>query len=289
MPIETLKNYNFQKNGFKCLPLSSHQDINKIEIDFYNRILLQAYKLRIIKNANFIEFPNKINLNLLIKLVIAINKKNKRSLDFVSSELRESPSIYNFVNENFVDNFSKVLNCPKSLLKIHFDGILINLPSNKSRLYKFHSEKHYYPFRKNFVNFWMPMFFDKNIKNGTMVVKDKSHVKNYSFNEYSGFDKKEKFDPNQKHFFHQFEVPRNEVKEFKNFYMKIKKNIGVIFHSNLVHASTINQTKKPSFALVARVYDYRKDMTLSDVTGIKPYSKNSADSGFPDLRAFTKK
>ena len=71
--------------------------------------------------------------------------------------------------------------------------------------------------------------------------------------------------------------------------MKIKKNIGVIFHSNLVHASTINQTKKPSFALIARVYDYRKDMTLSDVTGIKPYSKNSADSGFPDLRAFTKK
>ena len=54
------------------------------------------------------------------------------------------------------------------------------------------------------------------------------------------------------------------------------------FNGNLPHASTINKSNHPSYALIGRVYDYRKDLTLSDKTGIKLYEGGKA--GFPGLR-----
>ena len=84
MLTKELGKYTIKKDGFRFLSLLSDEDINKLEIDFYNRILLQAYKLRIIDNANFIEYPHKINLNLLVRLVLSINKKKgtKNNINF---------------------------------------------------------------------------------------------------------------------------------------------------------------------------------------------------------------
>ena len=86
----------------------------------------------------------------------------------------------------------------------------MNIPANQQRLYKFHSEQHYYPYRKNFCNLWMLVLRDKTKENGAMIFKHKGHKRTYSFNEYSGFNKIETTQQ-LKNFFRQFEIPENEL------------------------------------------------------------------------------
>ena len=75
-------------------------------------------------------------------------------------------------------------------LLIDGPGIFINRPKTKRLLYKWHSESHYYPKRRNFLNIWFPIFTNKNEKNGTMCIKEKSHPLNdLPINEYQGYDK----------------------------------------------------------------------------------------------------
>ena len=54
------------------------------------------------------------------------------------------------------------------------------------------------------------------------------------------------------------------------------------FKGNLPHSSVMNKSKTPSYALIARVYDYRADVTLSDKTSIKSYL--GSDGGYPGLK-----
>ena len=43
-------------------------------------------------------------------------------------------------------------------------GIFVNRPKTKRLLYKWHSESHYYPKRRNFLNIWLPIFYNKMLK-----------------------------------------------------------------------------------------------------------------------------
>lgn len=282
--IKTVKNPNYQIDGFTTIDSFKEKDINKVIIDFYNHLKLQAFKLGLIKTFNANKYDDIIKSSEIDKLIKKVNAANKKSIDYVVQTLRECPSIFNLVNKNFLSNSSKILRCPESILKIHFDGILINIPSNKSRLYRFHSESHYYPKRKNFFNLWMPIIRDKTNDNGVMEIKHKGHKKNYSFNEFSGFDKVVGFDLNENDFKHQLEIPEDELNDSTSLLANLKKNECLIFHQNLPHRSTINKSNQVSYALIARVYDFRKDTTLSDKNGVKPYTLNASNSGYPNLK-----
>lgn len=280
--IKKILNPKYKTDGFEIHNLFSKNELNNTCIDLYNRMKLQAYKIGLTEDKVFNEYNSKFDINKLDKLIVSLHKKNKRSVDFAVQELRECPGFYSLVNQNFLKISSKLLECPSSLLKIHFDGILINIPSNKQRLYRFHSEAHYYPYRKNFLNFWMPVIHNKTAKNGTMLIKHKGHKKNYSFNEYNGFDKIEGDEANEENFFYQLELPESEISKFETLIVDLKVGEGLFFNGNLPHTSTINKSNRPSYALIGRVYDYRKDLTLSDKTGIKLYEGGKA--GFPGLR-----
>ena len=128
--INNLDNLEFQKDGLEIHDLFSEDQINNLAVDFYNRILLQAYKIGVTKNFNFKNYDENIIPDEIDNLVREINEKNKRSLDFAVQELRECPSFYNLISKKFLEISSNLLNCPDSLLKIHIDGILVNIPSN---------------------------------------------------------------------------------------------------------------------------------------------------------------
>ena len=160
--INKIKKNIFNQHGFQVYDIFDKKQIINIEIEFYNQILLQAFKLGIIKTFTPNPYDKKIDPNSIHNLVKKVNKKNKKSIDFAIQSLRETPGFYRLVNNKVLEIISKLLNCPETILKIHFDGILVNIPGNKKRLYKFHSESHYYPYRKNFVNLWMPIIVDKN-------------------------------------------------------------------------------------------------------------------------------
>ena len=253
---------------------------------FYTTLLdITFFHLRKIKE-------NKKSITKIYNSSLSIGDKLSKILELNESDDKEAlyqlQKLYSSSNElrNIIgtkilmNEFRKLLELSKNHpLLIDGPGIFINRPKTKRLLYKWHSESHYYPKRRNFLNIWFPIFFNKNEKNGTMFIKEKSHLLNdLPFNEYQGYDKSSE---NKKNHFIQYEVPENFVKHLKTF--KSNLNVGdlLVFHRKSVHTSTPNFSKKYSFAVVFRVWDISKDLTISGNLGVSPY--RDVGNGRPNL------
>jgi len=259
------------------------EDVDAFVTTFYHRLLVQAFKLRLVNAVEIDE--NTPTPQAIDDLVTRINSTSKAALDFIVQSLRETPAANELMcNPEFLRISSEALGCPASLLKIHMDGILINLPKNETRLYKFHSEEHYYPQRRNFYNFWMPVIRDKAENNGAMIVKLGGHKKPHQFVEYTGFNAKESNEVSEADFFHQLQIPEDDIAEFEDYMCDLPANTAAFFHQNLPHTSTVNLSGDVTYTLIMRGYDYRYDPTLSDTTGVKTYTSAAARGGYPNLR-----
>ena len=253
---------------------------------FYNTLLnITFYHLRKIKeNKNSITKIYNSSLPLgdkLSKILELYEKNDKEALYQLQKLYSSSIELRNIIGTKFlIKEFKKLLELKENQpLLIDGPGIFINRPKTKRLLYKWHSESHYYPKRRNFLNIWFPIFFNKSEKNGTMFIKEKSHLLNdLPFNEYQGFDKSSE---NKKNHFIQYEVPENFVKNLKTF--KSNLNVGdlLVFHRKSIHTSTPNLSKKYSFAIVFRVWDISKDLTMSGDLAVSPY--RDVGNGRPNL------
>ena len=282
--IRDIENPTLKNDGFEIHKCENQQLITYLVIEFYNRLLLQAYKLGIVAVFKYREYGDVITPKELDDLVQAVNQVNKSSVDFAVQELRECPSFFRFTGEEVLLHASRILCCPIELLKAHIDGILVNLPSTSQRLYKFHAENHYYPYRKSFVNIWIPLVRPKSATNGTMIVKHRGHHRNYDFVEYSGYDKVEGESTSEDEFLYQFEIPESQMDGLSDILVDLDVGEALFFSYNLPHKSTMNTADSPSYALVIRVYDYRGDLTLSDRTNVRPLTAEAARGGFPGMR-----
>ena len=253
---------------------------------FYTTLLdITFFHLRKIKE-------NKKSITKIYNSSLSIGDKLSKILELNESDDKEAlyqlQKLYSSSNElrNIIgtkilmNEFRKLLELNKNHpLLIDGPGIFINRPKTKRLLYKWHSESHYYPKRRNFLNIWFPIFFDKNEKNGTIFIKEKSHLLNdLPFNEYQGYDKSSEY---KKNHFTQYEVPENFVKHLKTF--KSNLNVGdlLVFHRKSIHTSTPNLSKKYSFAVVFRVWDFSKDLTISGNVCVSPY--RDVGNGRPNL------
>ena len=273
----------FNKTGISILK----NVLKKKELDlFYNTLLnITFYHLRKIKeNKNSITKIYNSSLPLgdkLSKILELYEKNDKDALHQLQKLYSSSMELRNIIGTKFlIKEFKKLLELKENQpLLIDGPGIFINRPKTKRLLYKWHSESHYYPKRRNFLNIWFPIFFNKSEKNGTMFIKEKSHLLNdLPFNEYQGFDKSSE---NKKNHFIQYEVPENFVKNLKTF--KSNLNVGdlLVFHRKSIHTSTPNLSKKYSFAIVFRVWDISKDLTMSGDLAVSPY--RDVANGRPNL------
>lgn len=185
------------------------------------------------------------------------------------------------VNEKFNKIFRNLLKVNNNVpLFIDGPGIFINRPETKRLLYKWHSESHYYPKRRNFLNVWIPIFYSKNEKNGTMLIKKKSHKLNdLPFNEYVGYDKSTE---KAKNHYTQLEIPENFIKNLKTYSANLDLGSVLIFHRKAVHTSTMNLSKKYSFAAIFRVWDMSNDLTMSGDISATPYGNDK--SGKPNIK-----
>ena len=261
--------------------------LKKKELDlFYNTLLnITFYHLRKIKeNKNSITKIYNSSLPLgdkLSKILELYEKNDKEALYQLQKLYTSSIELRNIIGTKFlIKEFKRLLELKENQpLLIDGPGIFINRPKTKRLLYNWHSESHYYPKRRNFLNIWFPIFFNKSEKNGTMFIKEKSHLLNdLPFNEYQGFDKSSE---NKKNHFIQYEVPENFVKNLKTF--KSNLNVGdlLAFHRKSIHTSTPNLSKKYSFAIVFRVWDISKDLTMSGDLAVSPY--RDVGNGRPNL------
>ena len=250
---------------------------NLLDITFFHLRKIKENKKSITKIYN-----SSLSIGDKLSKILELNESNDKEAIYQLQKLYSSSNeLRNIISTKILmDEFRKLLKLNKNHpLLIDGPGIFINRPKTKRLLYKWHSESHYYPKRRNFLNIWFPIFFNKNEKNGTMFIKKKSHLLNeLPFNEYQGYDKSSE---NKKNNLTQYEVPENFVKHLKTF--KSNLNVGdlLVFHRKSIHTSTPNLSKKYSFAVVFRVWDISKDLTISGNLGVTPY--RDVGNGRPNL------
>lgn len=187
---------------------------------------------------------------------------HKEALYQVQKLLPKSAFIHDFFGLQFRDVCADLLGCKRNDLLIDGPGLLINRPNTTRLLYKWHSEAHYYPKRRRFLNIWFPVFGDKTRDNGVMSVKLGSHKKDWPFAEYQ----------EGQNAFRQFEVPENFVSEYPEHFCESKRGDLIIFDRNLIHRSNPNTSDKYSFACVVRAWTPEDDLTLSGDFDVAPYS-----------------
>lgn len=212
------------------------------------------------------------NKDRFVSIYEAMEAKDKDALYQVQKLLVSSPSVKKIFNKKFLLQCAKFLNISDvDLLLLDGPGIFINRPNTQRLLYKFHSEKHFYPKRRNFLNIWFPLFGDKTKDNGTMSLKVKSHTKDFPFTEYSGYNKSTE---NKSNFYRQYEIPSNLLETYDEHICEVKRGGVILFNSNLVHKSNSNLSKSYSFAGVARIWEHSNDLTLSGDLKATPYGND---------------
>jgi hypothetical protein len=159
-------------------------------------------------------------------------------------------------------------------------GLFVNRPREQRLLYKWHSEAHYYPKRRNFINVWLPIFGPRSSSNGAMSLLPGSHTKNWDFAEYQGYNHDTL---GKQHHFVQYEIPESELKGFldNEVVVDVAPGDAVFFHRNLVHRSNLNTSGEYAFAIVARVWTPAEDLTLAGNMAVTPYGGDNG--GRPGL------
>jgi len=215
----------------------------------------------------------------LSKINEILEPRDKEALYQVQKMLPSSLGLKSlFWDESFQSVCRSLLGSEEATCLLDGPALFVNRPRTERLLYKWHSEAHYYPKRRRFLNIWFPLFDSKSEHNGAMSVKLGSHhLHDVPFAEYRGYNKDSQDKAN---YFIQYEVPENFVAGLPEFYTEASPGDLVIFHRKLIHRSNPNFSDEYSFAGVARVWDPSQDLTLAGNLAVTPYG---GDIGRPDL------
>ena len=155
-------------------------------------------------------------------------------------------------------------------LLVEGPGLFVSRPETERLLYKWHSEAHYYPKRRRFVNVWFPIFTARDTSNGSMSVLPRSHRREWQFSEYQGYDADTL---GKKHHFVQYEIPEVELQEYlrEEQVFGLGRGDALLFDRNLVHRSNMNHSSEYAYAMVARVWTPVHDLTLAGNMAVTPF------------------
>lgn len=196
---------------------------------------------------------------------------DKEALYQVQKFLTSSPAARALFNARFLALTGELLGTAPNCLLVDGPALFVNRPNTQRLLYKWHSEAHYYPKRRRFLNVWLPLFDRKTRHNGTMSFKQCSHKVDFPFAEYQGYNKDSH---NKANHFIQYEIPPNLLGGYSEHWCETNPGDLVVFHRSLVHTSNQNLSDDYSVAVVARVWDPSDDLTLSGSMAATPYGGN---------------
>lgn len=215
----------------------------------------------------------------LAAIIETLEERDKEALYQVQKMLPSCQRLRSLFTPGFMLQASDLIGSIPATTLVDGPAIFVNRPRTERLLYKIHSEAHYYPKRRRFLNVWFPLFDKKTKANGAMSIWPGSHKVDWPFAEYTGYNKDTE---GKRNHFVQFEVPRNMVEDrFNEHVCETEPGDVVLFDRNLLHTSNPNTTDRYSFAVVARVWDPSDDLTLSGNLAVTPYSGN--DVGRADL------
>ena len=228
------------------------------------------------QTANKISIKTKISDDLkeLDYYVKKLEHKDRQANTEALKLISKSSAMMNYSNnDELLKVVSSLLNIKKNnLLLESFGAFVPNIPSNTTRLYTWHSESHWLPYRKNFVNCWAPLFRKKKKYSGTMLLKPFSHKERHLFYEYQGYENKLQSDS-----YTQYEII--EEKKFEEVHINADDGDVVFFNQNLLHKSELNLSSDIGYLYVNRFFNIEKDLTISSNLNLRPYSSESAKIG----------
>ena len=242
--------------------------LEKLVTSFY---ITQAQKIGDYRDLteSLIIDDSKSDYERLSAIHEAMERDDKEALYQVQMFLPSSQSVRKIFNSELLDLCASTMKISDTdSLLIDGPGLFVNRPNTERLLYKWHSEAHYYPKRRTFLNIWFPIFHDKSKTNGTMSFKVGSHKTDFPFAEYIGFNKDTE---NKANHFKQYDIPANLVSGYTEHFCEIKRGGLVLFDRRLVHRSNDNTSENYSFAIVARIWDPSNDLTLSGSISTTPY------------------
>lgn len=263
----------FATSGFTTLSQFISSDVlDEIEACIVDLYLLQALKIGEYRlAAQEVNRSSASSFSKFETLYEMMEKDDKEALYQVQKFLPSSQVCRNLFDERFMEIMCGLLGSNRHTVLVDGPALFVNRPNTERLLYKWHSEAHYYPKRRRFVNVWMPLFTDKTSYSGTMSFKSASHLQHFPFSDYQGFNRDSEKRAN---YFVQYEIPNNFLEGFHEHSCDTQRGDLVIFDRNLVHRSNQNLSDRYSVAMVARVWDPSDDLTLSGNIAVTPYGGN---------------
>lgn len=250
----------------------SNEILDEFEGVVVDLFLLQAKKIGEYRDkAIEIEESKLSNFEKFSSIYEMMEQDDKEALYQVQKYLTSSFGARAIFGEQFNELTTSLLRSQKNSILVDGPALFVNRPNTERLLYKWHSEAHYYPKRRRFLNIWLPLFDSKSRANGTMSFKKKSHLQDFPFSDYQGYNKNSQ---DRSNYFIQYEIPPNFLCDYEEHWCEVDRGDLVIFHKNLVHTSNQNTSDKYSIAVVARVWDPSDDLTLSGSIAATPYGGN---------------
>ena len=197
-----------------------------------------------------------------------LDKDDKEALYQVQKQFPQSRAIHGLFDGPCVHRLAEALDCTPNQVLIEGPGLFVSRPNDTRLKYKWHSEAHYYPKRRRFLNIWLPVFTDRTLADGAMTILPGSHTEHWDFAEYTGFNKDSE---NKKNHFVQYEIPEKWLAGYERYNCDSKRGDVILFDRNLVHRSNVNTTDKYSFSIVARAWTPIDDLTISGSMAATPY------------------
>jgi ectoine hydroxylase-related dioxygenase (phytanoyl-CoA dioxygenase family) len=248
------------------------EELKNFESVVVDLFLLQAKKIGEYRNkAIDLENSNQSNFEKFSAIYEMMELDDKEALYQVQKYLTSSSAARALFNERFNHLTTSLLGSNRNCALTDGPALFINRPNTERLLYKWHSEAHYYPKRRRLLNIWLPLFDNKSKSNGTMSFKERSHLRDFPFSDYQGYNRDTQ---NKSNYFVQYEIPSNLLGGYKEHWCEVAPRDLIIFHRNLVHTSNQNTSSKYSVAAVARVWDPTDDLTISGSIGATPYGGN---------------
>jgi ectoine hydroxylase-related dioxygenase (phytanoyl-CoA dioxygenase family) len=252
------------------------------ELESFEECIVDLYLLQAKKISDYrqraieIESSGQSNFEKFSSIYELMEANDKEALYQVQKFLPSSPTARKIFNDRFTSLTEALLCSPSHNLLIDGPALFVNRPRTERLLYKWHSEAHYYPKRRRFLNIWLPLFTKKTKDNGTMSFRVASHKRDFPFSDYQGYNKDTQ---NKANYFIQYEIPENLVLGYREHWCEVEPKDLVIFDRSMVHTSNQNISDHYSVAVVARVWDPSEDLTLSGSMAATPYGGNIGRPG----------
>ena len=264
----------YNQNGYLIIKNTiSNKSIENFISSTLKVFILQAKKCGYNSIDNIKDFSGD-KVDAMDSVVGYLLQKDRHAFDEANKILSSlfSPILIQFNDKNN-KIYSKLLNTDKEILALYGPNLLVKSPEINEGIYTWHTEAHWFPKRRNFLNIWFPFIREHGINSGTMYILPGSHKKNdWQFSEYMQKNDGQ-FD------FAQYDIPNNELQNYDEMPVKISIGDILITNRNMVHRGSLNKTNKLSYVAVARIFDYSRDLTISSNPSERPYKSESEKHG----------